>query len=164
MDTRSNTIARFNILTDALQGDKNTPQSLLVACGSQGELAKYSLSSAHIEPMSLNTLKSAADKFIEDGGWAKLDSMRKSYLNASTHGCHEPIKKINKSIAQKEQLFELQNKLETERRFRIRIQVAYEALLVKLRSISENDPELRHFINGHVVGFSFKRITLANSE
>ncbi|WP_151214502.1 hypothetical protein [Pseudomonas fluorescens] len=148
----------------ALQGAKNIPTSFSTACRSQGDFATYSFSSEGIEPMALNTLKSCADKFIEDGGWAKLDHMRKSYFIAVKCGSKKFAIKKNILTIKKEQIIELQEMLEMERRYRIRLQVAYEALLSKLHLIAENEPELRHFINAHVMGFSFKRITLASNS
>lgn len=164
MDSRSNTLARFKLLTKALQGSTNVPASLVGACRSQGGLAKFSYPSEGIEPMALNTLKSSAEQFIEDGGWAKLDAMRKSYMTSGkfARGRSGDVRKNARS--QKEKLTELATELNVERRYRIRLQTAYEALLAHLRFMAKNDPEIGHFINRHVTGFSFKRLTTVNKD
>lgn len=164
MDSRCNTLARLKLLTKALQGDKNLPSSFSKACLSQGGLAKYVYDSEGIKPMALNTLKSCADQYIEDGGWKKLDSMRKSYLAMRKNIKSEFRTKKNTSAQHKDMLTELLNTLDLERRYRIQIQVAYEAILERLRMMSQTDPELVSFINRHVSVFSFKRITLTNKS
>ena len=164
MDSRSNTLARFKLLTRALQGAKNVPASLVAACRSQGGLAKFSCPSEGIKPMALNTLKSSAEQFIEDGGWAKLDEMRKSYLAAGKLIIGRSNVARKKANSQKDRLAELAAELEIERRYRIRLQMAYEALLERLRSMGQSDPEIGHFINRHVAGFSFKRFAVVGKN
>lgn len=161
MDSRSNTLARFRLLFKALQGAKGVPASLVKICRSQGGLARCSYPSEGIEPMALNTLKSSAEQFIEDGGWAKLDEMRKSYLAACKVGAGNVSSGRTKAAKQKAKLAELELALDLERRYRIRLQIAYEAVLERMRSMAQSDPEIRHFINRHVAGFSFKRLSVA---
>lgn len=163
MDSLGNATARYRILKDALQGKKQASAALLKACESQGGLAKLDLPSEGITPMALNTLKAKADIVIEIGGWEKLNEMRKSYLSANkskeatrTHG-----RGGTKDIGSK--LKEVEEALEKERKYRIRLQVAYEALLIRLRLSAVNDAELAHFINRHVTGFSFKRLSVATT-
>lgn len=164
MDSRSNTIARYKLLKKALQGVKDVPSSLLKACRSQGGLAKFSNPSAGIDSMALNTLKSSADQFIEDGGWARLDEMRKSYLSAGRVVGQKTLSKRTLADRQKEKIEELENALDIERRHRIRVQVAYESLLNCLRGIAKSDPEIGHFINRHAAVFSFKRLAVAGKD
>lgn len=140
------------------------PAALLKACKSQGGLAKLELPAEGIAPMALNTLKVNADDVIEDGGWKQLDEMRKTYLVAGQGA-------ITKSVTTGSRTANLQSKLEaaeealkTERRYRIRLQVAYEALLNRMKTLVANDPDLVHFINRHVTGFSFKRVSVASVE
>lgn len=163
MDSRSNTLARLKLLTKALKGDQNIPFSFAKACLSQGGLAKYLYESEGINPMALNTLKSSADLYIEDGGWKTLDSMRRSYLSMKKNIIKSELRpERSNSAKQKDMLHELQNTLDLERRYRIQIQVAYETILERLRMIAQADPELASFVNRHVSVFSFKRITLTN--
>jgi hypothetical protein len=164
MDSRSNTLARYKLLEKALQGGKKIPVALLKACISQGGLAKLSVPSEGIEPMSLNTLKTKSAEVIEDGGWEKLDEMRVSYLNADRPAEITTTKdKPSQMEMLKSKVLELEGSLETERRYRIRLQVAYDNLLTRMRSVAKSDPELAHFINRHVTGFSFKRLSILSS-
>lgn len=161
MNTRSNTLARYKLLEKALQGGKKIPVALLKACLSQGGLAKLSVPSEGIEPMSLNTLKTKASEVIEEGGWEKLDQMRVAYLNADRPAAIAVIKgKPSQAEGLKSKLQELEDALEAERRYRIRLQVAYDNLLTRMRSVANTDPDLTHFINRHMTGFSFKRLSI----
>jgi hypothetical protein len=164
MDNRSNTQARYNLLKKALQGSKQIPAALLKACQSQGGLAKLDLQAEGIAPMALNTLKAKADEVIEDGGWKKLDDMRKSYLVVGKGLSAKSATTSSRTAKLKSKLDAAEEALETERRYRIRLQVAYEALLSRMKSSAANDPDLAHFINRHVTGFSFKRLTMASPE
>jgi hypothetical protein len=164
MDNRGSTLARLKILTKALLDNKNSPVSLANACSSQGSFASYTLASAGIEPMALNTLKSSANQFIEDGGWQKLDSMRKAYLTAHKIGIHQSNKNLIKKESPREQLEKLHYALNLERRYRIKVQIAYESLLQRMHTLVKTDPEIAKFINQHVAVFSLKRITLANEN
>jgi hypothetical protein len=164
MDTRNNTLARYKLLEKALQGGKKIPAALLKACLSQGGLAKLSMPSEGIEPMSLNTLKTKASEVIEEGGWEKLDEMRVAYLNADRPAAIAATKdKPSQAEGLKSKLQELEGALEAERRYRIRLQVAYDSLLTRMRSVAKIDPDLTHFINRHVTGFSFKRLSILSS-
>lgn len=164
MDSQSNAFARYKLLHKALNGTKRMPSALLEACGSQGGLARLNLPSERITPMALNTLKSKADEVIEEGGWRKLDEMRKSYLMAGTKGGQKASSTRSKSVSLKCKVNGLEQALDTERRYRIRLQVAYEALLSRMRSIAKTDPDLAHFINRQVAGFSFKRLGMVFNE
>ncbi|MBE8589809.1 hypothetical protein IQK56_02095 [Pseudomonas sp. MAFF 301449] len=164
MDNRGSTLARLKILTKALQDNKSAPASLSKACYSQGSFASYIYPSEGIGSMALNTLKSSANQFIEDGGWRKLDSLRKAYLTIYKTGSHGIITKHRNKENQKQQLIELQNALDLERRYRIRVQIAYESLLQRMHILVKTEPELASFINQHLAVFSLKRITLANDN
>lgn len=164
MDNRSNTLARYKLLKKGLQGSKQIPATLLKACRSQGGLAKLDLSAEGITPMALNTLKAKADEVIEDGGWEKLDEMRRSYLIAGKGMAAKSATTSSSTANLKSKLKAAEEALETERRYRIRLQVAYEALLSRMKTSAANDPDLALFINRHVTGFSFKRLSVASTE
>lgn len=155
-DNVSNVRARYQLLKSALQGSKQVPVALLKGCKSQGALANLHLSAEGIFPMALNTLKANADKSIENGGWKKLDEMRKAYRSSSqkTAPAQTHITNIKAKLSTAE------HALDTERRYRIRLQVAYEALLSQLKVSSNHDPNLAQFINRHLAGFSFKRLSV----
>lgn len=164
MDSRSNTQARHKLLKRALQGSKQVPATLLKACKSQGDLAKLDLPAEGITPMALNTLKTKADEVIEDGGWKKLNEMRKSYLVAGKSFAAKSATTRNRTANLKSKLDAVEEALKTERRYRIRLQVAYDALLSRMKISAATDPDLAHFINRHVTGFSFKHLTVTSRE
>ena len=164
MDNRSSTLGRFKLLIKALEGNKNIPAPFAKACRSQGGLAKYSCPSEGIEPMALNTLKSCAEQFIEDGGWSSLDKMRRSYLSALKTAGRATTSAISRTARFRDHSAEQEEALQIERRYRIRLQIAYEALLERMRSMAKNDPEIAQFINRHVTGFSFKRLSMTSTD
>jgi len=163
MDSRSNVQARYKLLKKALQGSKQIPATLRKACRSQGGLAKLDLSAEGITPMALNTLKAKANEVIENGGWEKLDDMRKSYLVAGQGMAGKSAATSGRTANLKSKLEVAEEALKTERRYRIRLQVAYEALLARMKTSTTTDPDLAHFINRHVTGFSFKRLSVAST-
>lgn len=114
--------------------------------------------------MALNTLKSSADKYVEAGGWGKLDEMRKSYFAACSANGRGVRSVQTRAVKQKEALRELREMLDVERRVRVRLAVAYAALLDQMRGMAKNDPELAHLINRHVEGFAFKRLAVADTD
>lgn len=164
MDNRSNALARYKLLKKALLGSKQIPAALLRACKSQGGLSKLDLPAEGITPMALNTLKAKAEEVIEDGGWKKLDDMRKSYLVAGQGMVAKSATTSSRTANMKSKLETAEKALETERRYRIRLQVAYEALLARMKISAADDPDLAHFINRHVTGFSLKRLSVASTE
>lgn len=163
MDNRSNAHARYKLLKKALQGSKQIPAALLKACKSQGGLANLDLPAEGITPMALNTLKAKAGEVIEDGGWELLDEMRRSYLVAAQGAAGKSASRSSRAANLRVKLQVAEEALETERRYRIRLQVAYEALLARMKTSAANDPDLAHFINRHVTGFSFKRLSVPSS-
>lgn len=163
MDSLGNVQARYKLLKDALQGSKKVPSALLKACKSQGGLAKLDLPAEGITPMALNTLKAKADVVIENGGWEELNKMRKSYLAAKQDGDSKRFATRNRATDAASKLKGVEDALETERRYRIRLQVAYEALLNRMKSSAVDDEDLAQFINRHVTGFSFKRLSVATT-
>lgn len=152
MDNASNVLARYQLINSALKGAKQIPVSLLQACNSQGAFANLHLAEAGIFPIALNTLKANADKFIEDGGWKRLDEMRIAYR---TQIRNLPSKHSHANSL-KAKLASVEHALEIERRYRIRLQVAYEELLGHLKA--SQDPNLSHIINRHIAAFSLKRL------
>jgi len=123
MNTLASTLARYRLLTRALEGRGNIPPSLVSACASQGGLAKLSLPSEGITPLALNTLKPCADKVIETGGWKQLDAMRRQLCEVAKHGGIADRRRKPRSRVQalREREAELTEALSTERRYRLRL-------------------------------------------
>jgi hypothetical protein len=160
--SQKSTLGRASLLKRALEGSKSLPSTLAQACMTQGALAKYDCASEGIAPMSLNTLKVCADKYIENGGWQHLDTLRKNYISIilkKRQTQPSAYKKDEKTL-----LAAISHDLEMERRYRLRLQVAYESLLSRLRNLALHDPEIEFFIKKHINGFSCKRLTLTQQE
>lgn len=164
MKYANSSIARFRLLARALEGKSTIPSELLTACRSQGGLASLDIPSEGITAMSLNTLKKCADTLIEIGGWEKLDKMRQIFSETRKNARKLTV---SKSVSRIEKLglsaTEIKTSLDTERRYRIRLQVAYEELLTKVRSLANTDPDLANYVNRHTTGFSFKRLSISKS-
>lgn len=159
---QKSTIGRVALLNRALEGSNYLPPTLAQACLSQGAFARYDCAAEDITPMSLNTLKSCADKYIENGGWHHLDTLRKRYISIiqNTRRTRSSTSKTDvKTI-----IGALSQDLEMERRYRLRLQVSYESLLSRLRSLALDDPEIELFIKKQINGFSCKRLVLTSQE
>ncbi|GAB3253737.1 hypothetical protein [Chitinimonas naiadis] len=163
MNNRDNVYARFLILKKGLLGQEAVSTVLLKACKSQGAFAKLNWPEKGIVPIALNTLKSKADEAVEDGGWRKLDEMRKAYLVVGQGKVFRKSNTRSRIAEWRSQLRIVESALEMERRYRIRLQVAYEALLGRVRVLATDDPDLAHFVNRHVEGFSFKRLSVVST-
>lgn len=156
---RNSVLARHKLLEDVLGGQlKSPPRPLISACKSQGSFAELQMPEKGIVKMSLNTLKTLADQYIERGGWKSLDSMRAAFYqsgNAATgrvrHGAG------SKSAIPAEPL-------ELERRMRLRLEASYLDLLKKLANIAQDDAELKDFLQRHQAGFSLTRLQLVSGE
>ncbi|SDG76936.1 hypothetical protein [Janthinobacterium sp. YR213] len=162
MNTRDSTLARFALLEKALRGEKSIPASLRHACRSQGKLARLSLPNLGIEPMSLNTLKNQADVAIESGGWEKLDEMRQSYLHAIEGSAPSSEKPLSATEQLKTAIARLEESLAIERRYRLRLQTSYAALIRRMRISAESDQDLAIFLNRHLAAFSLKTLSIAS--
>lgn len=165
-DTRSSIVARYELFQRVLRGDKKIPQAFSAACKSQRGIAGLELPKEGIFPMSLNTLKTASDVIFENGGWQQLDEMRqecRTLLGLSSRAQPGSPKKTAFELL-REQKAELLASLETERRYRIRLQVSYDELLNKLRNIAQSDRDLANYLNRHIAGYSLKRMSLAGEN
>ncbi|WP_333985335.1 hypothetical protein [Burkholderia orbicola] len=70
-------LARFDLLERALRNPERVPATVWKALRTQRGLAALSIPDQEIRPMSLNCLKSASDSVIEEGGWQKVDGLRR---------------------------------------------------------------------------------------
>jgi len=162
MNTLASTLARYRLLTRALEGRGHIPPSLVSACASQGGLAKLSLPGEGITPLALNTLKPCADKVLETGGWKQLDAMRRQLCEVAKHGGIADRRRKPRSRVQalRDREAELTEALSTERRYRIRLETAYHDLLGELRTLAKSNPMLARTLERYAAGYSFKRLTV----
>ncbi|WP_185737232.1 hypothetical protein [Burkholderia cenocepacia] len=70
-------LARYGLLERALQKPERIPATVWKALRTQRGLAALSIPDQEIRPMSLNCLKSASDSVIEEGGWQRMDGLRR---------------------------------------------------------------------------------------
>ncbi|MGF6508601.1 hypothetical protein [Paraburkholderia sp. 32] len=76
--SESGVLARLTLLERVLDAPRRTDEAVIQACGTQRGLAALTLPDEKIRPMSLNCMKSVAAFAIEDGGWPRLDRLRRT--------------------------------------------------------------------------------------
>ncbi|MBN8240581.1 hypothetical protein JF541_15580 [Marinobacter hydrocarbonoclasticus] len=123
------------------------PDEIVEICKRQSRLAAWSVPNQRIRPVSLNTLKIAADREIEEGGWARLDALRRSI---SRHLVNRPV---SKSDAQKAEINRLRNQLEEAARARAILNRAYFDALNLLQAAAVRDEMLRAQLERHDATF-----------
>ena len=84
--SKAQALGRLKLLERALKTPAKAPTELMSACKSQGLLARMSCSDYDISPVALNSLKRAADSAIEDGGWSRLDALRREVHRLGSRG------------------------------------------------------------------------------
>lgn len=126
--------------------------SLRAACRRQSTLAQYSNASEHIIAMSLNTLKVIADEKMGDGGWVKLDSIRrriKSMMtNTITSVAQSPLEASRARSAW------LDRRNDEQFQTRAILYRAYTAAIAMLREFSDERPERIYKIERLVAGYA----------
>ncbi len=160
MNTSASTLARYRLLTRALEGRGSIPPALVSACASQGGLAQLSLPGEGITPLSLNTLKACADRVIETGGWKQLDALRRQVCGVAKQRGIADRRRRPRVQALRDREAELAEALSAERRYRLRLERAYHDLLGELRTLAKANPMLAGALERYTVGFSLKRLTV----
>ena len=151
-DSRDGALARLRLLDAALGRPNRVPTEWTKACASQGSLAALDLPKEGIAPVSLNTLKKAADLAIEHGGWHELDKKRKALFRRVNSTRIERRERKKNSAARKAASFETQ--LSQERRARAVLNRAYVELYKKLEAVAENDSNLARQLERHAATFA----------
>jgi hypothetical protein len=100
-------------------------QTVLPFCKSQQALAAMAIPAEGIAATSLNSLKRAADLYIEDGGWGSLDSLRRTLVATVAQRSRRTARQD--TAHQKAQ--DLRRLLEEADRARLRVERAYTELL-----------------------------------
>lgn len=151
ISVRDSVISRFKLLESALSGGSlELLETLAAACKSQAAFASLDLPDKGVGRLSLNTLKSVADITIEEGGWRRIDEMRRQFHKAQSTNAR-PKAQVATPTG---------DPLALERRLRLRLEAAYIELLQKLIKLSDTIPELDEFISRHQAGFSLTRLQL----
>ncbi|WP_139260697.1 hypothetical protein [Duganella sacchari] len=134
---------RLAALTAILAG-KVTSDRIAAACVSQSALAKLNLPEKNINPMSLNTLKSAAQRSSQSG-WENLDDLRKKVLLKNSERKNS-ISKANRASVVKHSL---QNEIDESFRVRSFLYRAYSDLLALAEAHSRTDSSFQEKLLQH---------------
>lgn len=149
--SKSSTYARLKLLKKSLQRPADAPIELGPACASQGAFAALSLPEHSVANLALNTLKETARVEVEDGGWEKLDKLRKKYFvvwsasNAATLNRKKPLKLSSAAEAAR-----LKKLLDEADRARLCLVRAYLELLRIAKAGSVRDDQLRNEMEEHL--------------
>lgn len=126
---------------------KTIPADIIKICRSQSRLAAWSFPQRRIFPVSLNTLKAAADREIEDGGWAGLDGIR---LKVSKIQRKSSISRVDRQAAE---IKRLRNQLDESVRIRATLNRAYFDALTLLQAAVTRDVSLAAQLERHTATF-----------
>jgi hypothetical protein len=156
----------WTVLCQMSSGKKLTaPRTLAQACVTQATLAKYAWPEKEIRPLSLNTLKAAAEEGVEPGGWAALDEVRKKVHLQS-------LSQKDRNLKEKRRLgFRLASAADTIRMHEARVQAllrsrftllqAYGDAIDLLKTYQHLNPSLAKRLERHESMFDLKLITEA---
>lgn len=154
-DSKMSALRRAELLQAALQDLTKAPKQLLRACSHQRLLAALNIEKQRVRPVSLNTLKKAADLAVE-GGWERLDRLRRDVLTARTQrDCRG--KKSSASNGRKDlrlRLEETAERLEQERRARAILNRAYVDIVGKLQVVAKKDELFASELARHLATFN----------
>lgn len=143
------TLARLETLTAA--SDRSSKTRIAAACANQGAFARWKSPDGKITPMALATLKRAANLVIEDGGWSRLDRLRRAVYRAAA-GQHRSRTRTRSK--DREEIRRLRESLDALRRDYFVVHTCYFDLLRLVTSISSDDERLRELLKRHRTSFS----------
>ncbi len=123
------------------------PHEIVEICKRQSRLAAWSVPSRNIRPVSLNTLKAAADREIEEGGWDRLNAVR---LSVARHSVNRPASRAD---AQTAEINRLHNLLDEAARTRAMLNRAYFDALTLLQAAAVRDEPLSTQLERHNATF-----------
>lgn len=135
--TYTSAIKKKILLERCLDGKHSAlTRTVLPFCKSQQALAALAIPSEGITATSLNSLKKAADLYIEDGGWSSLDSLRRTLVATLDLRSRRAARQRTVQLEVKD----LRQLVEEADRARLRVERAYTELLALARSHVANDP------------------------
>lgn len=142
-NVQSSAYARYKLLSEAIAQKGSVPAELLTACRTQSSLAEFESKDLGITGISLNSLKAAAELVVEDGGWARLDELRRQIKGTKTAPHPPKQKRLSQSRR-------ATNDLDSADRGRLLIGRAYLDLLSLIRAASGRDEELASKLKRHM--------------
>jgi hypothetical protein len=138
--------ALFTLLRKADVSTSRISTLLSDACENQQRLAELTILEHGVHRMSLNTLKSVANIVIEDGGWKKIDELRRRIRFRRANHSRRVKSRLQRRI---NKLSEMNSKLEEAFRIRSVMNRAYFDAISILRSQATNDTIIRQKLERH---------------
>lgn len=149
-------------LTAATKASSAASKQLLNACATQVQLAKYKDSGKNIRPLSLNTLKAAAEIAVESGGWAAMNELRRQ---AHLHGLNDTEAKAktdrtlgHRLTVKEKQIDNLTNANQQLLKNRTMLLEAYSDILKILKTYSSLSPDLAAQLARHESMFDVRKV------
>jgi hypothetical protein len=141
---------------------------LMSACATQVALSKFRCEEKKIRPLSLNTLKAAAENAVEPGGWNKLEETRKS-LHVRSRSSKEQQRKAKRGIAHRlnssaEANRTLEERIRNLLLSRVVLLQAYADAIDLLKTFQGLDTTLAQRLKRHESMFDLKLITEAENR
>lgn len=155
--------ALYQLLKRALDKPDTAPASLVRACSSQRTFAALEISAEEIAGMSLTTLIAAADAGIREGGWERLDEMRRA-LKSVTKGQKKSYSRVERERLTRNRLAHKDTLLEELRRGHFKLEASYFDLLRIVERWGRQNPDVAEALRRHRVSFSVKRLQAAGTQ
>lgn len=146
-------INRKQLLERYLKKPKDVPNKIKTAIKSQGALAAMSFEEFNIHPLALNTLKSDAERFLENGGWNSLDRLRKELKQCVQN---TKIRKASAEIKVNKSNREYLLQIEEMHRVRLRLEQAYLSLLRICKMSSNYDSKIKNELDRHIQSWNLE--------
>jgi hypothetical protein len=143
-------------------------RTLLRACATQTALSKFRCDEKKIRPLALNTLKAAAEKAVEPGGWDKLEELRKTlYLRSLSS--KERNRKAKRGLGYRldsaaEANKSLQERIKNLLLNRVALLQAYADAIDLLKTFRGLDANLAQRLQRHESMFDLKLIATAENS
>ncbi|NIE66841.1 hypothetical protein [Burkholderia sp. Ax-1719] len=143
----------------------NPPRALLNACATQESLAAFESEEKEIRPLALNTLKSAAELAVENGGWHAMNDLRmRLFLRAIAH--NYPERRSRRGLGfqlrtKKDEIAILNDRYQHLLRSRATLLQAYSDIVDLLKTYRTLSPNLSDRLKRHEAMFDIKLLSEA---
>jgi hypothetical protein len=147
---RRSVAARLSMLKLSLSAPNTAKQKFISACEAQTKLAALEMPELDIYPLSLNSMKAAADAEPDGGGWKKFDELRKEVVLkfGIRSASHVPIRGL--SQRRRDTIVDLTGQLEQAHLARSVLGQAYLDLLNELQRVSKTDEVIASKLRRHL--------------
>ncbi|CAL8477407.1 hypothetical protein [Caballeronia sp. S22] len=156
----------FELLA-AERSPTSVPPDLLAACSTQEKLSRYRCYEKSILPLSLNTFKAAAQIAVENGGWGRLDDIRrKLFRRSEPHNLarRKNSRRLGSRLAVAQQnINHLEQSNQQLLRGRAVLLHAYSDVLALLRKHQSLSPLLSEQLREHEATFDIRKLSEAET-